>query len=201
MAAKKHPRPDLSEADRQQRQDEVYRLHCRGWTFRAIGAELGLDCSQVNRALQQAKAAIVAQKGAEHLADLADRIAEGAWEDLADSWRVSSLEPVEVTEEDPVTGGLTKVRILAPDFKALALERSARAKLRDQIAKAYGLDPARAAELELRRQAQQQTLDLEKQKSEQRAAEAKKSGDLLQLLADGLLCTPPTGPSTEEPTA
>lgn len=194
MATSKQPRSDLSEADRQERQEEVYRLHCRGLSVRAIGAEMGLDVSQVHRALVQAKAAVRKQKGEEHLADLADRIAEGCWEDLADSWRVSSLEPVEHEEEDPVTGGLTKVRILAPDYKALALERSARAKLRDQIAKAYGLDPARAAELELRRQAQQQTLDLEKQKAEQRAAEVKKSGDLLQLLADGLLCTPPTGP-------
>lgn len=151
MSTKKRVAPELPEPDRLKRQDEAYRLHCRGWSIRAIAAEMHLDTTQVQRAIRQAKEAIREQKGAEHLAELADRLTEGAWEDLADSWRVAALEPVETTEEDPVTGGLTKVKVLAPDFRALAAERMARAKLRELIAKWNGMDPIRQAELEMKR--------------------------------------------------
>lgn len=145
MATKKLPRPDLSEEDRQKRQEEVYRLHCRGLTVRAIGAELGLDVSQVQRALVQAKAAIRKQKGAKHLADLADRMTEGAWAEMADSHRVSERAEA-VTEWTDL-----RIELPCPDWKTIATERANRIKLRDQIAKFNGLDPIKTAELELKR--------------------------------------------------
>lgn len=152
MSTGKRVAPAMDPEDKLQRQDEAYRLHCRGLTIRAIAAEMRLDPTQVARAIKQAQQRIREQKGDDHLADLADRITEAAWQDVADSWRVSSIEPVETTEEDPVTGGLTKVVVLAPDYKALAAERGNRVKLLGTVMRATGLDPARMAELDLRRE-------------------------------------------------
>lgn len=194
MSTGKRVAPELPEDDRLKRQDEAHRLWSRGWSHRAIAAEMKLDIQQVHRALKQAAQRIREQKGDEHLAELADRITEAAWQDVAESWRVSSIEPVETEKVDEWTGGIIKTRVLAPDYKALALERGNRVKLLGLVMKATGIDPARAAELELRRQAQQQTMDLEQRKAEAQAAASAKSGDLLQQLADGLLCGPPTGP-------
>ena len=247
MPTKKQPRPDLSESVRQERQEEVYRLHCRGLSQRAIGAELGLDVSQVSRALAQVRAALLKQKGEAHLANLADRLTEGAWEDLADSWdtslaagvprqrrRVSVGVPkalryrvmqrdgfvcrycgrgapdveLEVDHIEPVSAGGTdtpenlatacldcnrgkggiegdpdEMVDLPPDYRVLAVERSNRAKLRDQIAKLNGLDHLKQRELAIK-----------ERQAEAQAAASAKSGDLLQQLADGLLCGPPEGP-------
>lgn len=169
MATRKHPRPDLSEDDRQERQAEVYRLHCRGLTHRAIAAELGLDPSQVCRALTQAKAAIRKQKGQAHLANLADRLTEGAWEDLAQSWEEGELAAESLYVDK--NGDSHTIR----DHKAIAMERATRAKIRESIAKFNGLDPHKVAELELKRQ----ELELKK-----RSAEAQERG---VAAAEGLL--------------
>lgn len=169
-AKKHHPRPDLSEDARQQRQADVYLLHCRGLTLRAIGAELGLDSAQVSRALTQAKAVVRRQKGEEQLADLADRLTEGAWEVIARTY------------------GDTEAARESGDWRAVASLALIQAKMRELIAKFNGLDPLKREELRLRREA------LEAQK-----AQAAGSQEVLEALAQGLLCAPPTGPSSPEP--
>lgn len=149
--------------------------------------------------MTKVRAALHKQKGEEHLADLADRLTEGAWEDLAESWRLarqieemaaarSALRGSDVDAE--LMGELeqqdlpTQPSVVAADYRSIAVERSNRAKLRDQIAKFNGLDHLKQRELALReRQAE--------------AAErgAKAATDLAaQLGQHGWLCAVPEGP-------
>ena len=122
MSTRKPPRGELAEHERQERQAEVHRLHCRGLSIRAIGRELNLDPKQVERALAQAKAAIRKRQGEDYLAELAQSLTEGAWEDLADSW----------SRADQAAA--------SKDWRSVAMERANRAAIRRDIAKFNGLD-------------------------------------------------------------
>lgn len=176
MAAKKQPRPDLSEDVRQERQAEVYRLHCRGLTHRAIAAEMSLDCAQVQRALNAARAVIRRRKGEQALVDLAARLTDGAWEDLADSWRVAERAEAETVWLDPKDEDATRVEVPAPDWKTVNFERANRVKLRELIIRANGLDPNKVAELELKRQ----ELELKKRQAAAQERFAAAGEDLLR---------------------
>ena len=149
------PGPRLSEDERQQRADEVYRLHCRGWTQRAIARQLELELAGVNRALQQARRAIRKAQGEEHLADLAQELTEGSRDDLADSWRLAcqieemalaraALQGAEVEaalQGDVAQQNLpTQPAAIAADYRTIAAERANRSALRRDIARFNGLD-------------------------------------------------------------
>lgn len=169
---KKRVAPPLAEDVKLKRQERAYQLHCRGLTIRAIAAEMRLDTTQVLRAIRQAKDAIRAEKGAEHLADLADRLTEGGWSVIARGW--DDMEQARAAE----------------DWKAVAQLGSLQAKMRELIARFNGLDPHKVAELEMKRQ----ELALKREALEAQRATSATSADLLQQLADGLLCGVPEGP-------
>lgn len=128
-----------------ERQEEVWQLHCQFLSNRAIAARLGINSTQVHRAIEQVRTKLRRRRSEEFFLDLADRLTAAAQRDLADSWDTS-----EKATDFEVWNKAGEDKLIVSDFKALAAERSTRTRLLESIARFNGLDPLKQQDLALK---------------------------------------------------
>jgi len=156
-----------------ERLEEVWDLHCKFLSTRAIAARLGLHQTQVQRAIEQVQSTLRRERTKEFFLDLADRLTAAAQQDIADSWATSEKASDFEVWDKTGTQALT-----ISDFKALAMERSNRTRLIESIARFNGLDPLKQQDLEIKQRLAE--AQLAERKQEARLAELERKQAALE---------------------